>query len=192
MSHIKLALGDPISFVPEAPMDGRAYVRVDGEWAALVKGITHDFRIRATDALNTAVANGGVLRFDLVDIDSDGFAPETMPFDRITVPPGLGGIYVFSGWSSTTGNQSTSMGMGILINGINKFSDTNQAIWGPGSVSYQLDNGAVAILRLADGDTLQLINNSVSGGANVFKSVEMSASRIEPGLQILAATGRPT
>ena len=114
-----------------------------------------------------------------------------MPFDAITIPPGLDGIYVFSGWSSSSGDQSTSMGMGILINGVNKFSDTNQTIWGPGSVDYQLDNGAVEVLRLAAGDRLQLINNSVSSGPNVFKSVTMAASRIEPGLQILSALQRP-
>ena len=191
-SHIKLNAGAPVTFVPEAPMDGRAYVRVDGEWVALVKGITHDFRVRASDGLNNAVANGGILRFDIVDLDSDGFAPQDKPFNKIAIPPGLGGIYVFSGWSSGSGNQATSLGMGILINGINKFSDTNQTIWGPGSVNYTLDIGAVEVLRLGEGDTLQLINNSVSGGANVFTSVTMAASRIEPGLQILSALTRPT
>ena len=191
-SHIKLNAGAPVTFVPEAPKDGRAYVRVDGEWAPIVKGITHDFRIRASDTLNAAVANNGLLRFDLVDIDSDGFAPAARPFNAVTIPPGLDGIYVFSAWSSSKGDQSTSMGMGILINGVNKFSDTNQTIWGPGSVDYQLDNGAVEVLRLFTGDTLQLINNSVSSGSNVFKSVTMAASRIEPGLQILSALTRPT
>ena len=190
-SHIKPIIGTPVSHVPEAPMDGQAYVRVNGEWAPIVKGITHDFRVRASDSLNSAIPNGGILRFDLVDLDSDGFAPAAMPFDAITIPPGLDGIYVFSGWSSSSGDQSTSMGMGILINGVNKFSDTNQTIWGPGSVDYQLDNGAVEVLRLAAGDRLQLINNSVSGGPNVFKSVTMAASRIEPGLQILSALQRP-
>ena len=191
-SRIKPLIGMPIEHVLEAPMDGQAYVRVNGQWAPIVKGITHDFRVRASDGLNNAVANGGILRFDIVDLDSDGFAPTAMPFSAITIPDGLDGIYVFSGWSSSSGDQSTSMGMGVLINGINKFSDTNQTIWGPGSVDYQLDNGAVEVLRLVAGDTLQLINNSVSSGANVFTSVTMAASRIEPGLQILSALTRPS
>ena len=35
------------------------------------------------------------------------------------------------------------------------------------------------------------INNSVFAGPNIFKSVVMAASRIEPGLQILSALQRP-
>ena len=56
-----------------------------------------------------------------------------MPFDAITIPPGLRD-FVFSGWSSSSGDESTSMGMGILINGVNKFSYTNQTIWGPAAL----------------------------------------------------------
>ena len=45
------------------------------------------------------------------------------------------------------------------------FSETNQAIYGPNSVDYILDNSAVSILRLKAGDRVQLVNNSVSGRA---------------------------
>jgi len=190
--RIHLDVGLPVAFVPEAPMDGRAYVRVNGEWAPIVRGVTHDFRVRAVGStMNTAVRPGGVLQFDTVDIDSDGFAPKTSPFDHIAIPVGLGGIYVFTGWSTGHGTHATSLGMGVLINGINKFFVTNQTIWGPASVNYTLDNGAVEVLRLAEGDKLQLLNNSTAA-SSVFNDTVMAAARIEPGLQILAALARPT
>ena len=69
------------------------------------------------------------------------------------------------------------MGMGIMVNGARTFSETNQAIYGPNSVDYILDNSAVSILRLKAGDRVQLVNNSVSGGTNAFTSVTMSLAR---------------
>ena len=39
----KPIIGMPVSHVPEAPMDGQAYVRVNGEWLPIVKGITARF-----------------------------------------------------------------------------------------------------------------------------------------------------
>ena len=53
------------------------------------------------------------------------------------------------------------MGMGIMVNGARTFSETNQAIYGPNSVDYILDNSAVSIVsRLKAGDRVQLVNNS--------------------------------
>jgi hypothetical protein len=136
-------------------------------------------RIRTVSTtLNNTVPNGGLLQFDTVDFDSSGFTPVTMPFNTVTVPVGLDGIYIFAGWSSGSGNQSTTLGMGLLINSSQRFSQTNQSISGPGSVNYTLDNGAVEIIRLVAGDTIQLVNNSVSGGTNVFTSTSLSMARI--------------
>ena len=64
-----------------------------------------------------------------------------------------------------------------MVNGARTFSETNQAIYGPNSIDYILDNSAVSILRLKAGDRVQLVNNSVSGGTNVFTSVTMSLAR---------------
>jgi hypothetical protein len=136
-------------------------------------------RIRTINpTLNNAVPNGGLLKFDTVDFDSHGFTPITMPFDTVTVPSGLDGIYIFAGWSSGSGNQATTLGMGLLINGTQRFSQTNQSITGPASVNYTLDNGAVEIIRLVAGDTIQLVNNSITGGTNAFTSTTLSMARI--------------
>ena len=54
-------------------------------------------------------------------------------------------VYIINGWSSTHANQATTMGMGIMVNGERTFSETNQAIYGPASVDYVLDNSAVSI-----------------------------------------------
>jgi hypothetical protein len=132
------------------------------------------------ETLNEAVVNGGVLRFDRVRIDTDGFVPTTMPIDIITIPAGLGGLYLLVATSSGSGTQSTTLGMGILVNGSQVFSHTNQSISGPQSVAYTLDNGAVEMGRLSAGDTLQLRNNSVSAGPNVFLSTTMALARIGP------------
>jgi hypothetical protein len=102
-------------------------------------------------------------------------------FDHVKIPTGLAGIYVITGWSSSSGTQATTMGMGILINGSLLYSGTNQSITGPGSLTYTLDNAAVEIVHLNDGDIVQLVNNSVSTGTNVFLSTEMSLVRIGPG-----------
>ena len=177
----------PTAFVPEAPHDGQPYVRLNGQWVPIVKGITHDFRVRAVaTTMNTAILSGSVLSFDTVDLDSDLFAPVTRPFNAITIPKNLEAIYVFSGWSSSTGTQATSLGMGVLINGVNKFSDTNQTLWGPNSISYQLDAGAGEVLRLKAGDKLQLVSNSPHTAG--FKSVVMAAARprSKPGMLIPA------
>ena len=130
----------------------------------------------ADETLNNAVPNGGVLRFDTIDGNSADVSA-TPPYDGITIPTGLDGVYIINGWSSTHANQATTMGMGIMVNGERTFSETNQAIYGPNSVDYILDNSAVSILRLKAGDRVQLVNNSVSGGANAFTSVTMSLAR---------------
>ena len=155
-SRINLALGEPV----------------------IVGGNTHGVRGFTTDdTLNKSVPNGELLKFDTVGLDTDGFAPAMRPFDQITIPPGLGGVYLLTGRSSGSGDQSTSLGMGILINSALGFRETNQTIWGPGSVDYTLDNDATQLLQLADGDIIQLKNNSVSSGPNVFTSVSMALAR---------------
>ena len=130
------------------------------------------------DTLNSAVPNGGFLRFDAVGADTHGFAPKTTPFDKITIPPGHGGVYILTGRSSGSGDQSTSLGMGILVNGSVGFRETNQTIWGPGSVDYTLDNDATQLLQLKEGDVVQLKNNSISSGPNIFTSVSMAIARL--------------
>ena len=140
----------------------------------------HDVRVRTVSTtLNNAVANGSVLQFDTIDFDSDAFAPTTSTFDHITIPSGLGGIYIFTGWSSGSGNQSTTLGMGILVNGVERFPLANQSISGPGSVSYVLSNAAIQTMRLDGGDVVQLVNTSVTGGTNIFQGTTMSLVRIE-------------
>ena len=155
-STVKLGLGTPI----------------------IVGGGTIGVRVWAEDdALNSAVANGAVLQFDSVGIDTGGFAPTTMPFSQIAIPPGLGGVYLVTARSSGSGNQSTTLGMGVLVNGAMGFSETNQKISGPGSVNYTLDNDATQLLQLNDGDTIELKNNSVSSGPNAFTSISMALAR---------------
>ena len=159
---------------------GSDFTSLEARVTAIERMTTHDVRVRtASNTLNNAVANGGFLRFDTVDFDSDNFASATPPFDHITIPSGLGGIYVLTAWASGSGNQSTTLGMGVLLNGVQKYSSTNQSISGPGSVSYILDCAAVEVLHMNDGDTLQLVNNSVTGGTNAFTSVSLAMVRIE-------------
>lgn len=161
----------------DAPHDGKTYGRKNGAWVDV--GTVHYVRVRTVSGtLNNAVANGGILQFDTVDFDTDGFSPGTSTFDHITIPAGLDGVFIFAATSSSSGNQATSMGMGLLKNGTQIFSETNQLITGPGSVNYTFDNTATEILKLVAGDTIQLRNNSVSSGANVFTSTLMAVARI--------------
>ena len=179
------ALGsDSLLYVPQAALDALTarIAALETKVDTIVQGTVHYVRVlTGDDALNSAVANGGVLQFDTIDSDTDGFAPAA-PFSAITIPAGLDGVYVINGWSSGTGNQGTTLGMGIQKNSA-AITGTNQSITGPSSVNYVLDNAAVAVLQLNAGDTIQLVNTSVSGGANAFTSVFLSLVRIESGLK---------
>ena len=169
--------GAPGAGIAEAPNDTNTYGRHQLGWVPI--GLSHGVRVSTTNnALNNAVANGAVLQFDTVGVDADGFAPVTTPFTTITVPPNLGGVYLITARSSGSGNQSTTLGMSVLINGALGFAETNQSISGPGSVNYILDNDAVQLVLLSAGDTIQLKNNSVSSGTNVFTSVSMALVRL--------------
>jgi phage shock protein A len=153
---------------------------LDTRLAAIEAMTNHDVRVRAVSTtLNNAVANNAALQFDTIDFDSDGFVPVTTPFDHVTIPGGLGGVYIFTAWASGSGNQSTTLGMGILVNGVERFPVANQSISGPGSVNYVLSTPAIQTMRLSAGDVVQLVNTSVTGGTNIFTGVTMSLVRIE-------------
>jgi hypothetical protein len=137
--------------------------------------LAHWVRVRAAnDALNAMVANGGSLQFDTVDIDSDGYAPTSSPFDHITIPVGRDGVYTVMATSSSSGTQASTIGMGLVVNGAITLSGTNKSIGGGGSLSYTLDNDAVQILKFKAGNTIGLKNNSVSGGTDSFKSTYLT------------------
>lgn len=137
----------------------------------------HWVRIRTVDeTLNASVANQAVLQFDTVDFDTDGFAPTTTPFDALTIT--VAGIYILTAGASSTGTNATTLGMGVLVNSSQKYSNTNQQVVSQGSTTYILDASPVELLSLAEGDTIQLKNNSVSAGPNVFTSVFLALARI--------------
>ena len=120
--------------------------------------------------------NGGVLRFDTIDGNSD-VVTAAPPYDGITIPPGLDGVYIINGLVEHARQSGDDDGHGHHGQWRPHSSETNQAIYGPNSVDYILDNSAVSILRLKAGDRVQLVNNSVSGGTNAFTSVTMSLAR---------------
>jgi hypothetical protein len=157
---------------PTDPLGAATKQYVDAQLAV------HYARVRtANNALNSGLASGAVLQFDTVTFDTDGFAPGTSPFNALTIPAGLGGVYIINGWSSGSANQSTTLGMGVLVSGSAVFSGTNQSISGPASVNYTLDNGAVVILQLTAGATIQLVNNSIAP-SSAFSAVTLSVCRL--------------
>ena len=160
------------------PLDSKTYGRKNGVWVDI--DTARYVRVRTVSTtLNNAVVNGitGLLRFDTIDEDTDGYMVGSAPWTGVKVPVGLAGVYIINGWSSGSGNQSTTLGMGVLVNST-QLTGTNQSISGPGSVNYTLDNAAVAILRLNDGDVVELFNTSVTGVSDTFRSVFMSVARI--------------
>jgi hypothetical protein len=139
----------------------------------------HYVRVKTVnDNLNNAVANGAPLRFDTVDFDTDGFAPTTSPFNTLIIPAGLGGLYLLVAESSTVGNQNVTVGMGITINGTLIVPTINQYVKGPSSVSYCFIANPTRITILAAGDQIQLVNNSVTAGSEVFTSVHLALVRL--------------
>jgi hypothetical protein len=136
-------------------------------------------RVRvANDNLNNPVANGAPLRFDTIDSDTDGYASASLPIDRLVIPPGLGGLYLLTGEATTSGNQGTSIGIGVRINGQEQLSTANQFITGPGSISYALHDHPTQIGYLRDGDTVQIYNTSTSPSPNAFTNVFLALARL--------------
>jgi hypothetical protein len=170
------------------PVAGQAPVVQPDYWCGVWKSeapgpdmtIVHNLRVRAAlDSINNAVPAGGALQFDTVDFDTAGFAPKTSPFHQLTIPAGLAGIYMLTAGSSGQGNQATTLGLGVLLSGLQKYSTTNQSIYGPSSVNYILDCMAVEVLHMKDGDTVQLVNNS-NVAQQAFKSLTLAMVRIGP------------
>lgn len=166
--------------LPDPPSSG-VYLNGNGNWTTL-SAATHHVRVRvANDALNAAVANNAVLSFDTIDSDTDGYASTSLPINRVTVPAGLGGLYLIVAESSTSGTQATTIGMGIMVNGIGRLSPSNQSVTGPASVNYTLGSQPSQIGYLNAGDYIQLYNTSVSGGTNPFTHTFMALARIDVG-----------
>jgi hypothetical protein len=137
----------------------------------------HWVRVKTVSAsLNAAVASGGILQFDTVDFDTDSFAPTTAPFNAITIPAGLNGVYMVTAGASGSGTQATTLGMGVIVNSILKVGETNQSISGPTTLNYTLDSDAIEILKFAVGDVVQLKNNST--GPTAFTSVFLALGRL--------------
>ena len=117
----------------------------------------------ADETLNSAVANGGLLQFDTVDNDAASFAPASSPFNHLTIPAGLGGVYSLIGLASVFADASTgtTVGIGVLVNGVQIYATTNQSVVlggplagaGDVTVSYTFNcvaSAASGAWRLAD------------------------------------------
>jgi hypothetical protein len=144
----------------------------------------HFVRVRAANnSLNANLANNGILRYDTVDSDTDGYALGSLPLNQVTIPPGLGGVYIVTAESTTAATAvSTSIGMGLLINGVLQLSAGNQSVGGPGAISYTLAAAPTLIGHLYDGDIIQLYNTSTSTGPNSFTGVFLSLFRLSDHL----------
>ena len=186
----------PIMLIPPlyAPMDGRAYVRVNGEWAAIVEDIVHGAgcgrRADHSPGRSSTAACCCSTRWA-----STPTASALLGFGAVqrNHHSGLGrdGIYLVTARSSGSGNQSTSLGMGVLINGAKGFSETNQMLERARSVSYTFDNDATQLLQLAEGDTIELINNSVSSGPECLHQRLDGGSAVSiPDFKVLSAVTR--
>ena len=128
----------------------------------------------ATDSINSAVAAGGLLQFDTVDNDAGGFAPTGSPFNHVTIPAGLGGVYSLVGSASVAGDSTMTVGMGVLVNGVQVYATTNQSMTGTSAVgvvtlSYSLSCVAAQHLSLAAGDTVQLRQHLLAGAERLHR-----------------------
>lgn len=141
----------------------------------------------ADETLNSAVANGGLLQFDTVDNDAASFAPASSPFNHLTIPAGLGGVYSLIGLASVFADASTgtTVGIGVLVNGVQIYATTNQSVVlggplagaGDVTVSYTFNCVATQHLSLSAGDTVQL-SSTCSPGPNAFTSVSLALARL--------------
>ena len=131
----------------------------------------------ANATLNSAVANGGLLQFDTIDSDAGGFAPGSSPFNALTIPAGLGGVYVVTGNASVTGDSTMTVGMGVLVNGVQVYATTNQSVSSAIPIAYTFNCVATQHLSLSAGDTVQL-SSTCSPGPNAFTSVSLALARL--------------
>ena len=141
----------------------------------------------ANETLNSAVANGGLLQFDTIDNDAASFAPTSSPFDHLTIPAGLGGVYSLIGSASVSADASTgtTVGIGVLVNGVQIYATTNQSVVMSGilagsgeiALNYTFNCVAAQHLSLSAGDVVKL-SSTCSPGPNAFTSVSLALARL--------------
>lgn len=111
---------------------------------------------------NQSVANATTtaITFDTEDFDTDGFHSTSTNTDRITIPTGKGGKYLFTWCIGFAANATGIRAMPVSVNGTNyNFFTMNNA-----GATYNLRQTGCVVLNLVAGDYVALQAYQESGG----------------------------
>jgi hypothetical protein len=115
----------------------------------------HGFRAYRTAAFSLTNNTVSDLQFDAEDYDSDGYF--TAPAYTVTIPAGLGGLYVCEGSITLAANATGSRSIFLKKNGTSFAQEQLQASADPATISR------TAQKRFADGDTFGVSARQKSG-----------------------------
>jgi hypothetical protein len=122
----------------------------------------HGCRLFTTTATSLTNSTETVIAFDSEATDTDAYHDTVTNNSRITIPSGLGGIYVVTGAMRFATNATGARFCRVHLNGsgsVNRFGTTMTAVSGIGSHVVYADQ-----LSLTAGDYLQFIGFQSSGG----------------------------
>lgn len=131
-------------------------------------------------SLTLAAGTQGSASFDTETIDTDGFI--TAPSTTITIPSGLGGLYMArlrliyaSGSGSISGESAVGGNQGIRF-------IAGGAAYGVAGLVYsnQLQTAAGLPLRLGAADTVQISLTETGNSASITLTVELELWRMSP------------
>lgn len=127
-------------------------------WAA-AGGAKYFTQMSRTAQQTIATADFTAVSFDVADSNDFGFWDGGSP-DIFTVPAGKGGLYLVSGIISYAANATGTRYVQLLRNGVGTQALENMQAIAGGLPSY---NGFSLVLRLADGDYIQMRGYQDSG-----------------------------
>jgi hypothetical protein len=120
--------------------------------------------VRAYHSVNQSIANATptTLAFDSERFDTSAFHSLTVNSGRLTVPTGLGGLYLAGVAAEWAANAVGERYVAIMVNAATYIARQR---WSPGVASSQDNGQPVALYRLAAGDFLTVEVYQASGAA---------------------------
>jgi hypothetical protein len=134
-------------------------------------------RAKRGSATAITTATWTVVPFDAEDHDTDGFHSTSVNTSRMTVPPGMGGLYLVAATTPWDNSASGSRYIAITLNGALR-SQLQQL----GQNASGQDRAVTDVIKLAAGDYVEISVYQDSGGnLNVQSGAWFTLTRLDQG-----------